>query len=211
MNPVLLLITLLLFALPAGAAEPAQSLLAELTRPMAPMPDRLGQVALIPSDESQIIEEQPGPVADLFTLEELRGKTESGVELALPDVDLPASDIPLALNSQVEYFLYYFQTRGKPAFSRWLSRSSRYIPMMKEVFKREGMPEDLVYVAMIESGFQVFVGLLCASVAAILPPNIGGISGFLYFLIPIGMTIIGMRRGSARRRLQATLATTSDS
>ena len=27
--------------------------------------------------------------------------------------------------------------------------------MMKEVFKREGMPEDLVYVAMIESGFQM--------------------------------------------------------
>jgi uncharacterized membrane protein len=61
--------------------------------------------------------------------------------------------------------------------------------------------------SMLESGFQVFVGLLCAGVAVILPPNLGGLSGFLYFLIPIGMTIIGMRRGSARRRLQAALAT----
>jgi len=154
-NPVLLLITLLLFALPAGATEPAQSLLAELTRPTAPMPERLGQPALVPADEPLIEEEQPGPVADLFTLEELRGKTDSGAELALPDADLPSSDIPLTLNSKVEYFIYYFQTTAKPAFSRWLSRSSRYIPMMKEVFKREGLPEDLVYVAMIESGFQM--------------------------------------------------------
>ncbi len=155
MNPVLLIITLLLFALPAGATEPAHSLLAELTRPTAPMPDRLGQPALVPPDEPLIVEEQAGPVADLFTLEELKAKTDNGVELALPDVDLPSSDIPLALNGKVEYFLYYFQTKGKPAFSRWLSRSSRYIPMMKEVFKREGLPEDLVYVAMIESGFQM--------------------------------------------------------
>jgi uncharacterized membrane protein len=64
--------------------------------------------------------------------------------------------------------------------------------------------------SMLESSFQVFVGLLCAGVAAILPPNIGGLSGFLYFLIPVGMTIIGMRRGSARRRLQATLAPNID-
>jgi membrane-bound lytic murein transglycosylase D len=154
-NHVLLLIALLLFALPAGAAEPAQSLLAELTRPTAPMPDRLGQLALVSADEPLFSEESPGPVADLFTLEELRGKTDSAVELALPDVDMPASDIPLTLNNKVEYFLSYFQTRAKSAFSRWLSRSSRYLPMMKEVFKREGMPEDLVYVAMIESGFQM--------------------------------------------------------
>jgi len=61
--------------------------------------------------------------------------------------------------------------------------------------------------SMLESGLQVLVGVLCAGVAAILPPNIGGLSGFLFFLIPLGMTIIGMQRGAARRRLQATLAT----
>lgn len=57
--------------------------------------------------------------------------------------------------------------------------------------------------SMMESGFQFLVGVTCASVAAILPPSIGGLSGFLYFMIPIGMTIIGMRRGAARRKLQA--------
>lgn len=74
-------------------------------------------------------------------------------ELQLPGQDLPESDIPLALNGKVEYFITYFQTSGRKSFSRWLSRSERYIPMMREVLRKEGLPEDLVYLAMIESGF----------------------------------------------------------
>jgi uncharacterized membrane protein len=61
--------------------------------------------------------------------------------------------------------------------------------------------------SMMESGFQLFVGLLCAVVAGALPSRMGGLSGYLFFLLPIGMTIIGTRRGSARRKLQTTLAT----
>lgn len=140
----------------AFATEPIQPLLAELTRPNASLIMPASQPALVPADEILAEEiETDIPVADLFELEELRKKNSAEAELELPDIDLPISDIPLTLNSKVEYFLYYFQTRGKQSFSHWLSRSSRYIPMMKEILKREGMPEDLVYVAMIESGFQM--------------------------------------------------------
>jgi membrane-bound lytic murein transglycosylase D len=126
-----------------------------LTSPAVPALPALEQVALVPRDELTDEEEPQRDVSELFTLEELKDKTDDAAELALPDVDLPQADIPLALNSKVEYFLTYFQTRGKQSFSRWLSRSSRYIPMMKEVLKHEGMPEDLVFVAMIESGFHL--------------------------------------------------------
>ncbi len=146
----------LAFALPARATEPVQPLLAELTRPNAPLLGPVEPPALIPADEIAVAAaDKNAPVADLFTLEELRDNGDEDVTLALPDSDLPISDIPLTLNSRVEYFLYYFQTKGRASFSRWLSRSSRYIPMMKEILSREGMPEDLVYVAMIESGFQL--------------------------------------------------------
>ncbi|TGU74173.1 LysM peptidoglycan-binding domain-containing protein [Geomonas terrae] len=74
-------------------------------------------------------------------------------ELKLPEMELPDSDIPLTFNSKVEYFTRYFQGPGRGAFAKWLSRSERYIPMMKTVLKKEGLPEDLVYLAMIESGF----------------------------------------------------------
>lgn len=153
---VVIALATLLYALPVVATEPIQPLLAELTRPNALQPGATGTPALVPADDQATAE--PGeiaPVATLFSLEELRNSGDGDGDLELPDVDLPVSDIPLALNSKVEYFLYYFQTSGKPSFSRWLSHSSRYIPMMKEILKREGMPEDLVYVAMIESGFQM--------------------------------------------------------
>lgn len=156
MNHCIVIIALLLYALPAAAAEPAQALLAELTRPNAPALAAVETPALVPTAEMEEVAEQPAsPVAELFTLDELKVKAADAAELDLPDVDLPLSDIPLTLNSKVEYFLYYFQTSGRQSFSRWLSRSSRYIPMMKEILKREGMPEDLVYVAMIESGFHL--------------------------------------------------------
>ena len=148
------LLAILLSAVPVMGAEPAQALLSELIRPAAPSLPAAAP-SLVPMDAGDSFVSREAPVTDLFTLDELNEEPVDAADLDLPDADLPMSDIPLTLNSKVEYFLYYFQTRGKASFSRWLSRSSRYIPMMKEILKREGMPEDLVYVAMIESGFHL--------------------------------------------------------
>ncbi len=64
--------------------------------------------------------------------------------------------IPMILNDSVENHLEYFKTRGREVFQLWLDRSARYIPLMKEIFKEKNLPEDLVYVAMIESGFNPY-------------------------------------------------------
>lgn len=62
-------------------------------------------------------------------------------------------DIPIVINSRVEYFIDYFQTRVPKRFKVWLARSGRYLPMMRGILKEHGLPEDLVYLALIESGF----------------------------------------------------------
>jgi uncharacterized membrane protein len=59
--------------------------------------------------------------------------------------------------------------------------------------------------SIVESSFQVGVGILCAVTAAVLPAGVGGLAGFIFFLIPIGMTIIGGRRGAARRKMEAAM------
>jgi len=64
--------------------------------------------------------------------------------------------IPMILNDSVENHLEYFKTRGRDGFQRWLDRSTRYIPVMKAIFRVKNLPEDLVYVAMIESGFNPY-------------------------------------------------------
>jgi membrane-bound lytic murein transglycosylase D len=64
--------------------------------------------------------------------------------------------IPMVLNDSVENHLEYFNTRGRDVFQKWLDRSARYIPVMKDIFREKNQPEDLVYVAMIESGFNPY-------------------------------------------------------
>jgi len=57
------------------------------------------------------------------------------------------------ITSPIDKFILYFQTRGRKRFELYLSRSGKYVGMMQKILARYGLPEDLVYVAMIESGF----------------------------------------------------------
>jgi membrane-bound lytic murein transglycosylase D len=46
-----------------------------------------------------------------------------------------------------------FSTRIKERFSLWLSRSGQYLDMMKEILRKKDVPEDIVFLSLIESGF----------------------------------------------------------
>ncbi|HET6465957.1 MAG TPA: LysM peptidoglycan-binding domain-containing protein [Nitrospiria bacterium] len=59
-------------------------------------------------------------------------------------------------NESVEDYIEYFQTEIRDKFTLWLERSGRYIPLMRQIFKEHGLPEDLVFVALIESGFNPY-------------------------------------------------------
>jgi membrane-bound lytic murein transglycosylase D len=62
-------------------------------------------------------------------------------------------DFPITMNRQVEYYLDFFQNKNRNTFSRWLSRSTAYLPFIKKQLNEAGLPQDLAYLAMIESGF----------------------------------------------------------
>jgi membrane-bound lytic murein transglycosylase D len=62
-------------------------------------------------------------------------------------------DIPVELNQKVAQYISLFQGVLRPHFVLWLARSSRYIPHMRELLVKEGVPADTVYLALIESGF----------------------------------------------------------
>lgn len=61
--------------------------------------------------------------------------------------------IPTEINSSVEKWIAYFQGRGRPHMEKYLLRSTRYEALMKKVLRDNKLPEDLFYVALIESGF----------------------------------------------------------
>ena len=62
-------------------------------------------------------------------------------------------DFPITINRQVELYLNLFQGKQRRYFGRWLARSGRYLPMMEAELKTAGLPLDLAYLSMIESGF----------------------------------------------------------
>lgn len=62
-------------------------------------------------------------------------------------------DFPILINAKVEQFIHYFQTKARKVFIQWLARSERYIPLMRSILRENGLPEDLVFLALIESGF----------------------------------------------------------
>lgn len=61
--------------------------------------------------------------------------------------------IPTEVNEHVDKWVHYFQNRGRPHMEKYLLRSTRYEALMKKVLRDNKLPEDLFYIALIESGF----------------------------------------------------------
>lgn len=64
------------------------------------------------------------------------------------------SDLPLMMTDQVAGYISYFSSRGRGSFEHAFARSGRYHDMMVSILKEEGVPQDLIYLAQAESGFQ---------------------------------------------------------
>ena len=76
------------------------------------------------------------------------GVTEqSGTESA-------ASDIPIPLNPRVLSYIQLFQGRLHDFIEEGMKRGSKYLPMIQDVFRAEGLPLDLAYVPLVESAFK---------------------------------------------------------
>ncbi len=60
------------------------------------------------------------------------------------------------LNNEVLSFLNYYSNTIKDKFQTGIRRSGAYTDMMKQIFREEGIPENLVYVAHVESSFKPF-------------------------------------------------------
>ena len=68
------------------------------------------------------------------------------------DSSLPP--FPVETNGAVQHFVERFQTGSRrEVVGRWLDRSTRYLGMIRQVLRKKGLPEDLAFTAMVESGF----------------------------------------------------------
>jgi len=77
-------------------------------------------------------------------------------KLPIPEGQLNRSlveSIPPDLQPEVKQWIRYFQTKAKRTFSEWMTRGDAIRTTIMPILEERGLPSDLFYVAMIESGF----------------------------------------------------------
>ncbi len=138
----------------------------DLTHPTA------ADSALLAADTAAELKVAADSAADEAVLEELAEARPEGDEAeektgdARPEAVVPGGAEELAdavtwdidvetfnSHARVQYYLDFFRGRGRERMAIWLTRLPRYEVMIRERLQRESLPGDLVYLALIESGF----------------------------------------------------------
>jgi LysM repeat protein len=116
----------------------------EVTRP-APSLDTQTEEPGLQDDSSVWVPEDFDPWAYAFA-ESSRLQAQSFGLVRVPTYTI-------SMNSQVKYFVDRFTSVRRDVVGLWVRRSGQYLGMIFDVFRAKGLPEDLAFTAMIESGF----------------------------------------------------------
>ena len=132
--------------------------------PVEPVVEEQPQVVETPANEvvtepaPEMVEPDPAP-------EEFEGPTDEEIDQTLRgllgddpvdlvrDPDAVAARLPLEMNDRVETWINYFQNVIPERFGLYLERKAKFEPMIREKLREQGMPQDLIYLSLIESGF----------------------------------------------------------
>jgi len=75
-------------------------------------------------------------------------------ERVAADLERTPHDLTIPMNNKVLSYIELFQGNLHDFMANSLARGARYLPMIREVFRAEGLPLDLIYVPVVESAFQ---------------------------------------------------------
>ena len=133
---------------PPAPPRPPSQLRAELSAPAHDSVDEVADAEPEGAPTPEIPSSFPPETGAVERLDERRN--DSTVRIP-PGVPVPT--YPVVVNAPVEALIDHFVAKDRERFGMWISRSGRYLPMIQRIFRERGLPEELAYTAMIESGF----------------------------------------------------------
>ena len=158
--PLLLLVLLLTTAcgheaLPPQYALPPFPRHEALTDNAAGEADTPADDEAAPADEAPAVPPEPEQTVDIevHKLEKLPHWDQQPEAAPEKATDEKKYDFPVVITPQVEFYLDFFQHKQRKTFGRWLARSGRYLPMIRQELAAAGLPLDLAYLPLIESGY----------------------------------------------------------
>ncbi|MDT5122711.1 MAG: rane-bound lytic murein transglycosylase [Acidobacteriota bacterium] len=98
---------------------------------------------------------EPSPLDELSKL--ILTPEEQNVDpedVANIDVAKNALDFPIETNATIQQFINYFLGRGRSTMETGIRRSGQFMQMARKVFREEGVPEDIAWLAQVESGWR---------------------------------------------------------
>ena len=69
-------------------------------------------------------------------------------------IEIIPGHVPITYNKKVASIIKYYQNQGRPHIQKWLDRESKYKEIILPIIKEEGLPPEIFYVAMVESGLR---------------------------------------------------------
>ncbi len=127
-------------------AKPPDSIVKEQLKPTRVL---TGAVVKKGPPDVSVVKKEESP--DLF--EDKVFEEDDDISTLLESTNIQNFDIPIVFNDAVKYYIHFFTVDKRKVFANWLKRARWYVPIITEILRKNGMPEDLVYLAMIESGF----------------------------------------------------------
>jgi membrane-bound lytic murein transglycosylase D len=120
-----------------------------------PLPARQRPDPIGPAGFSHVEQHQPVPRPDAevaSTAPAVTGDSEpAAVQESTGDPSVPA--YPVIANERTQHFLGRYTGPRREVIAVWFERAGRYLGMVRETLRKAGLPEDLAFTAMIESGF----------------------------------------------------------
>ena len=97
---------------------------------------------------------EPATIDELLAITTFEQPTPTPETTQAVTEDQTPHDIDIPLNAKVLSFVELFTGRLKGFLEEGLSRGARFLPMIQDVFRAEGLPLDLAYVPLVESAFK---------------------------------------------------------
>ena len=84
------------------------------------------------------------------------GQTQYPSSNTADKMEYASYNVPIVMDSSVQAHIRYFNTAIHGRFEQWLFRLSRYQPIVETIFAEFHLPSDLVYLSLVESGFNPY-------------------------------------------------------
>jgi membrane-bound lytic murein transglycosylase D len=97
---------------------------------------------------------EPASIDELLAISTFTTPTPELTNAVQSDLASAEHDIPIPLNQRVLSYIELFQGRLHDFIEEGMRRGSKYLPMIQNVFRAEGLPLDLAYVPLVESAFK---------------------------------------------------------